>query len=171
MTTRPELADLLPSLVGVLAQAREAPSGDEERAAVARFLDGLLTVGRALTAHPELRAEADVALFLQESGSHLAHLHTAVDHYRAMAAHESYGAWEDGEWERLLERRSSLQLAGDLYRGTPYDGYADILELDDLDDLIRDRGRSEGFPPSHAVPPDIPTSHWWWWWPGSPPGP
>lgn len=170
MTTRAELADLLPALVGVLAEARTAASGDAERAAVARFLDGILTVGRALTEDPELRDEADVALFLQESGSQLTFLHTAVDDYRVTAAHESYGTWEDGgEWERLLERRSSLQFARDLYRGTPYDGYADLLELDELDDVVRDRGRSDGFPPSRPVPTGTPTSHWWWWWPGSPP--
>lgn len=169
VTDREQLADLLPALAGTLRKARQATPGEASFDIVAQFLDGLFTVGRALTEDPALRDEADVRLFLQETGQQLPFLHPAVDQYRAMTAHQAYGGWEGGvEWERLLRRRSALQFLGDLYGGTAYDGFFDLLELDDLDELIRDRGRSEGFPDSYPLPADIPVTHWWWW-PRTPP--
>jgi hypothetical protein len=172
VTDRERIADLLPALVRVLGEARDATPGEASFDLVAKFLDGLVDVGRALRAEPALRAEADVDLFLRESGHQLAFLHPAVDHYRAITAHQAHGGWDGGvEWERLLRRRSALQFSGELYGGTDYDGFFDLLELDEVDDVIRDRGRSEGFPNSFPVPADIPPTHWWWWYPRTPPTP
>lgn len=148
----------------LLQEARALPAGAERRFdAVGEFLNGLVEIGRVLSEDPELLGDADVELFRQESGQLLTSLHAAVDRYRANTAHDAYGVWEDVvQSDRLLRRRSALAFLGELYEGTAYEGFPDLLEFDELDDLIRDRGRSNGRPRDEEVPTGIPRSHWWW---------
>lgn len=172
MVDRVDLADLLPALTRTLQEARQVEPGESRSEQISEFLNGLLTVGRTLTAQPELRTEADVQLFLLETGRQLIFLHSSVAHFVSMTIDETHGGWEDGEaWEPLLKRRSALQFLDELYAETSYGGFFNLLRLEDLDDLIRERGDIEGFPDSYPIPADIPVTHWWWWWPRTPPAP
>lgn len=66
------------------------------------------------------------------------------------------------EWRQAVERRSALQFLLDAYARTPLAERFPYLEVDDLDELLRHRGQTEGFLRDEDIPDGVPESHWWW---------
>ena len=66
------------------------------------------------------------------------------------------------QWARALERRSAVQFLLDLYRGLAPPGLLEEVDTEEVDWLLRRRGRTEGYLRPDEIPDGIPTSHWWW---------
>lgn len=161
---RVELADRLTDALGHLRVADEATGYSDRDRALARFMEDLDEIGRAVTAMPEARDDADVALFLHESGLLLNGNLVLVERHARRTEELLLHAWEVGvEWEAAAARRSALAFLDELYAGTAYEGFVATMELDELDRLLRLRTLEEGPPLTEAAPEGIPRSHWWWW--------
>jgi hypothetical protein len=70
-----------------------------------------------------------------------------------------------GEWRVACERRTALEFLADWFAHGSLADRLGELELDRVDELLRERGQTEGLLPEDQIPEGIPRSHWWWWWP------
>ncbi len=66
------------------------------------------------------------------------------------------------EWLSICKLRSSIQALKELY--DPYLPVDVLMPQDeDLDELISERGKVEGFVEPGVTPSNFPDYHWWWW--------
>ena len=63
--------------------------------------------------------------------------------------------------------RSSIEAIKELYLDSYFEKYLDDIE--ELDEEIKAKGRTEGFLSAAEIPDKLPSSHWWWWCPDAPP--
>ncbi|MDP2058933.1 MAG: hypothetical protein Q8J97_04275 [Flavobacteriaceae bacterium] len=66
------------------------------------------------------------------------------------------------EWLSICKLRSSIQALKELY--DPYLPVDVLMPQDEeLDELISERGKIEGFVEPGVTPSNFPDNHWWWW--------
>jgi len=135
-------------------------------------VDGLMSVvyglGKALSASPELRADAALQRFLDETASVLKARQVNLTHYPWTVVREFKGNWESNEWDQLCVARSGLQFFIDLFRDTALSEEVAAIDPGDMDEFIRELGTDEGYSTDDEIPLEIPASHWWWWYPEAP---
>ena len=131
----------------------------DDGAGFGQFMDAIAKLVAMRDEHAEFVALTAPLLARYEG------LGTPLDRWARWIDRGAHGD-EDG-MIRAVARRSQLQYAIDLYRGTPAEEALTGQCDEDLDDLLRERACELFIRPT----PDIPTSHTWWCWPkhaGSP---
>ena len=73
------------------------------------------------------------------------------------------------EWVAACERRTRLEAVCTLWADQLVGLEPLSVDRESLDDLLRQKGESEGYLRPDQIPPGTPTSHWWWWYPAPPP--
>jgi hypothetical protein len=66
------------------------------------------------------------------------------------------------EWLSVCKLRSTLEALKELY--LPFLPMGELMPTDEeLDQLISERGKIEGFVEPGITPSNFPDTHWWWW--------
>lgn len=125
-------------------------------------------LGRAISASPELRSNAAVQQFLEETTSVLMSKgYVALSFYPPSVTLRFEDNWEGDEWEQLCIARSGIEFFIELFRETALSEEAASMDTREMDAFIRARG-DEGHLSDDEIPPEIPLAHWWWWYPEAP---
>lgn len=73
------------------------------------------------------------------------------------------------EWYGVAERRSQIEFVRSLYTDIAKIAYSAFMDVENIDDMLKQRGDQEGPVALERIPPGTPSSHWWWWYPKQPP--
>lgn len=141
---------------------------DERTEEIAHFLSKFFELGLLVKGNPALLESPEVSHFLNSSAENLGKAISEIRDYIRLTEDMFYFEWELDEWEQICERRSAVEFLFELYRDTKFEGWFQFFDIEDLDELIHDRGEREGGVPEDSIPQGIPLTHWWWWYPGDP---
>jgi hypothetical protein len=141
------------------------PEPDEREGVAYAYLRLFFGIGRARELAGELTSE--VVTFLKATAPQLERIGVGFVDF----------LWEsrDGllqeflfpdQWPRACERRSAVQFLIDLYRGLASPSVLQQLDTEQVDWLLRRKGKIEGLLRPDEIPDGIPASHWWWRLPG-----
>jgi hypothetical protein len=147
------------SLIVGLARVPVDASIDEQTAAADRFLSGLGGLG---VASAGASPQGDFVVVVARG---LAPVWVGVLGFVSQTRHLLRDTFYGEEWRIACERRTALQFMAEWFVGGPLAERLGELELDSVDELLRERGRTEGLLAADQIPEGIPRSHWWWWWP------
>lgn len=76
--------------------------------------------------------------------------------------------WSGDEWTAACQTRSFFQWLEDMAPKALQAVFERDVDLEELDEMLRARGQSEGGLTAEEIPSGTPTSHAWWWLPGEP---
>ncbi len=130
------------------------------------FMDCILVIGQALERQPQLSESEPVGSFLKETEAHLDRLLLVVNLFVVQTTNILTSSWESEEWIEVCKRRSAIEFLRQLFSISETE---EFLDTEEVDELLRTRGRDEGYLKESLIPEGIPPSHWWWWYPRSPP--
>jgi hypothetical protein len=167
MTPAP-LTSILDTARADLRQLRARPEGTPADPLLADLLLDMYQLGLLIGGDPALRDSPELHAFLDEAAPELMEEHVSLLFYPGSLIREFQRTWEQDEWEQLCRRRSALQFFLDLFEDTMLAPFIHEIEIDHLDEEIRDWGNREGFLSPSEIDPRIPHSHWWWWAPAMP---
>src|SRR6185503_3832599 len=138
---------------------REITQGEfaEDRSAIDSVMRTFFELGTALGREPGLATNDAVSSFLREAQVRIDRLLLALGSYVLDTEHLLGSAWEDDEWLRVSRRRSAIEFLKTLLSAPPDD---EALDTADMDEQIRERGKTESIVPPGGVDPGIPRSHW-----------
>jgi len=163
------LRDLLDAALATLQKFADRETVTERVDLTESFMSQLFDLGLALGRDPQDRSSPEFERFLQESAALLPRAVGDLCLYVVRTENLFYGTWEYDEWKQVCRRRSTLEFLWELYRETEFSEWFEQIELEDLDNLLEERGKREGYLPVEDIPEGVPRAHWWWWHPEEPP--
>ncbi|PKP25159.1 MAG: hypothetical protein CVU03_09105 [Bacteroidetes bacterium HGW-Bacteroidetes-2] len=107
--------------------------------------------------------EKAIQHFLETSASKLQPVLSQLDLKISNQIEKIIGAtFYEKEWLSVCKLRSTLEALKELY--LPYLPMGELMPTDEeLDQLISERGKIEGFVAPGITPSNFPDTHWWWW--------
>jgi hypothetical protein len=136
----------------------------EHRHAIESLMSVVFALGTAFGRDPALAPAA--AAFLDQLRSRKDTVLLGAYGYVRDIASLLRWPWHDDEWSEVCRSRSAIEFLRGFLSVPPDE---EFLDTEIVDDLIRERGQTEGPVPAGGVAPGIPASHWWWWRPDRPP--
>lgn len=76
--------------------------------------------------------------------------------------------WWGDEWAVACRTRSFVESLVAMAPAALAQVIEREVDLEELDEMLRLRGESEGGLTTDEIPSGTPPSHWWWWLPGQP---
>jgi hypothetical protein len=125
---------------------------------------------RELADDPQRLRTPEAEQFLRSTAPRLSDaslaLGSLIHEAEGLVGQEFFG----NEWLGVCERRTDIEWLRTLYRELLGEDIDFLLDVESLDDMIRQKGEHEGGNVApDRIPKSVPASHWWWWYPKSPP--
>ena len=152
-----------------LELALRSQDEDLRKRATHDAMAALARAGFAAHRHPEQRDDPAFGRLIEACAALLPRLTGDIGLFLHATARPFRSGWDETDWERACNRRSSLAFLEELFAATPAREYLDGLDTGWIDDLLRDKGITEGSLPPEEIPSGAPPTHWWWWYPDPPP--
>jgi len=138
----------------------------EHRPAMDSLMATVYELGTALRRDSRLAVTEPVVSFIRQAQSIRNRLLLMANLYVMNTTHILTSSFMGEEWFQVCYRRSAVEFLRTLLSVTPEN---DLVDTENLDEFIRERGDTEAVTPPGGIDTAIPFSHWWWWLPDQPP--
>ena len=162
----PEISEIFHRLRQSAEGMRRLNPGDEEVHLATIFMTAIYDLGRAVHLGQIAHDDPSVQAVVAETAEPLRLFHTRLQQYISKIEFHLLTNQEEGleipAYVEACRGRSAVEFLHELYASSAYADYLLLLDTQDLDNLMNERGQAVGWLEPSQVSEGIPAEHDWW---------